>query len=109
MNNLEVKSAIEKMFKLNNDFKFIFENGDDCADTFIIRFLGETYVEGYQCDINVILNLSSGMWDVSVNGFNTLNSIGNEIELVFAIRQQIKFSRTPCPDQVLSKSDEFSY
>lgn len=106
MNNSEVKSKIENMFKLDNNFEFVFIDGDgDSPDIFAIKFSGDTYFEGYKCQINVSLNFSSGFWDVNVNGFNTLSKADNEIELAFAIMQQTKFARTPCADQVLANAE----
>lgn len=115
MNNSEVKRKIEKMFERENDFEFIYIDGEgECPDIFAVKFLGETYADGYTCQINITLNFNSMMWDVDVNGFNALTSADSEAELEFAIRQQTKFARTPCAEQVLAesqveKSDESYY
>lgn len=115
MNNSEVKSKIAKMFERENDFKFIYMDGSgECPDIFAVKFLGKPYTKGYKCQINITLNFHSMMWDVDVNGFNKLTSADSEAELEFAIRQQMKFARTPCAEQVLAesqveKSDDLYY
>ena len=115
MNNLDVRLKIEKIFERENDYDFIYVSGDgDCADIFAVKFIGDTYVDGYECQINITLNFSSMMWDVDVNGFNALTEVSDETNLAFAIKQQIKFSRVPCAEQILAESqieqpDEFYY
>lgn len=113
MNNSTVKSKIESMVKLECEFKFIFLDGfGDCPDTFKIKFEGEVYEDSYECNINITLNFSSRMWEVDVNGFNTLDAIDREDILEYAIRQQMKFARTPCAEQKYQKtqgSDEDFY
>jgi hypothetical protein len=112
VNNVTVKSTIEAFFKHDAEYKFVFIDGDgDCVDEFRVYFTGATYVDDYRCTINISLDLVASMWSVDVNGFNSIDFIDNETELKFALKQQMKFSRVPCPDQKLASlgSSQDSY
>lgn len=109
MNTLTVTNTLNSIFKLDNDFQVVFNDGHgDSSDEIKVKYVGHVYAKGYSFTLNVNYCSNSGKWVADVNGFNELKNISNEIELKFAVEYLTKFSKAPCAEQELCEMESNS-